>query len=104
MSPKTSRWTAGRNPVRRLGAILTTAITLAACAPALAAAPGPVPRSWFGVTTEDVFAGDDAYRDATLTQQRGVGIGLIRQTFHWDQIEPSRDVYDFSAYDGYVAR
>jgi plastocyanin len=90
--------------VRRLGGVLVLTITLiVGCEPALAA-PAAVPRNWVGMVTEDVFAGNDAYRDATLIDQRNVGVGLIRQTFHWEQIEPSRGVFDFSAYDPYVTQ
>ena len=62
-----------------------------------------VPKEFFGVVSEDVLAGDAAYRQATLTEQSAVGIGLIRQTFHWKDIETSPGVYDWSLYDGYMA-
>ena len=65
-------------------------------------APGPTPP-FFGVVAEDVLAGDAAYRRRTLARQRDAGIGLIRQTFHWDRIEPSPGQYDFREYDAYVA-
>ena len=32
-----------------------------------------------------------------------MGIGLVRQTFDWATIERKRGVYDFTAYDGFVA-
>jgi hypothetical protein len=67
------------------------------------AAGAAVPKDFFGVVSEDVLAGDAAYRDSTLNQQRAIGIGLIRQTFHWKSIETAPGVYDWSTYDGYIA-
>jgi hypothetical protein len=72
---------------------------------ALAAAPAgsAVAQSDFvGVVAEDVFAGDTTYREQQLAAQRQLGIGVIRQTFHWNQIEHSPGVYDWGAYDAYV--
>jgi Glycosyl hydrolase catalytic core len=63
---------------------------------------GP-PRDFFGVVSEDVLAGDAAYRDATLAQQASVGVGLIRQTFHWRDIEVRPSVYNWAGYDAYMA-
>ncbi len=80
-------------------------IGLALCASLVMAAPAGArpPKDFFGVVSEDVLAGDAAYRDATLAQQSSIGVGLIRQTFHWNQIETSRGHYDWSAYDAYMA-
>ncbi|HKN94021.1 MAG TPA: hypothetical protein VJU60_06810 [Thermoleophilaceae bacterium] len=80
-------------------------IGLALCASLFVAAPAGArpPKDFFGVVSEDVLAGDAAYRDATLAQQSSIGIGLIRQTFHWNQIETSPGNYDWSAYDAYMA-
>jgi hypothetical protein len=63
---------------------------------------GPKPP-FFGVVAEDVLAGDDEYRRRMLARQRAAGVRLIRQTFHWDRIEPSPGHYDFREYDAYVA-
>ena len=62
---------------------------------------GPKPP-FFGVVAEDVLAGDADYRRAMLARQRAAGVRLIRQTFHWDRIEPSPGRYDFREYDAYV--
>lgn len=80
-------------------------IWILACAFLAGAAPAgaAVPKDFFGVVTEDVFAGDAGYRNATLTQQSSIGVGLIRQTFHWKQIETSPGVYNFAGYDAYMA-
>ena len=62
---------------------------------------GPKPP-FFGIVAEDVLAGDGDYRRAMLARQRAAGVRLIRQTFHWDRIEPSPGRYDFREYDAYV--
>jgi hypothetical protein len=66
-------------------------------------APSGPPASFFGIVTEDVLAGDAAYRRRTLARQRAAGVRLIRQTFHWDRIERAPGRYDFAEYDAYVA-
>ena len=80
-------------------------ILILACALVAVAAPAraAVPSDFFGLVSEDVFANAGAYRDATLAQQQSIGVGLIRQTFHWNQIETSRGHYNFSYYDAYMA-
>jgi hypothetical protein len=85
--------------LRPLVALLALSASLLGAAQAAAG----VPKDFFGVVSEDVLAGDAAYRDATLTQQKSVGIGLIRQTFHWKDIETSPGVYDWTTYDAYMA-
>jgi hypothetical protein len=65
--------------------------------------PPPFEPRFFGVVAEDVLAGDAAYRRRTLARMRAAGVGLIRQTFHWDRIETSPGRYDFAEYDAYVA-
>ena len=80
-------------------------ILILACALLAVAAPAraAVPSDFFGLVSEDVFANAGAYRDATLARQQSIGVGLIRQTFHWNQIETARGRYDFSYYDAYIA-
>jgi hypothetical protein len=67
-------------------------------------APSPqgLPPGFIGIVTEDAFAGDADYRSDALTRQRELGVGLIRQTFDWAQIEHVEGVYDFTAYDAFV--
>ncbi|HEX6459552.1 MAG TPA: glycosyl hydrolase [Thermoleophilaceae bacterium] len=84
---------------RKLIIGLAAVVLLLAAAPARAA----VPKDFFGVVSEDVFTGGPAYRDSTLGLQSAIGVGLIRQTFHWKQIETSRGHYDWSVYDAYMA-
>jgi hypothetical protein len=62
-----------------------------------------LPRDFFGIVTEDAFAREGSYRDKTLNQQARIGVGLVRQTFDWAQIERAPGRYDFSGYDGFVA-
>jgi len=70
--------------------------------------PGPrtaarTPADFVGIVSEDLFAGSPAYRQRTLTRQRAAGVRLIRQTFHWNQIETEPGRFDLRAYDGYMA-
>jgi hypothetical protein len=62
-----------------------------------------VPRDFIGVVSEDVFAGDTAYRKRNLERQAEAGVRLVRQTFDWAQIEKTPGRYDFAYYDEYVA-
>jgi polysaccharide biosynthesis protein PslG len=87
------------NRLRLLIVALAVSAWLGSAVPARAV----VPKPFFGVVSEDVLAGDALYRNTTLTEQSAVGIGLIRQTFHWKDIETSPGVYDWSLYDGYMA-
>jgi hypothetical protein len=57
-----------------------------------------------GVTAEDVFARDAAYRDANLRAMASIGIQTIRQTFDWSTIERRRGRYDLRYHDDYVAQ
>jgi hypothetical protein len=87
------------NRLRQIVAALAISASLLGAASAAAS----VPKDFFGVVSEDVLAGNAAYRDTTLTQQRAIGIGLIRQTFHWKDIETAPGVYNWATYDSYMA-
>jgi len=78
------------------------AATIAPLAMAPAAGAAPIGRDFVGVTAEDVFAGDDAYRARNLEAQSALGIGMLRQTFDWAQIERAPGQYDLSYHDGFV--
>jgi hypothetical protein len=81
---------------------LVLAALLAACGEE-EAEEAPTRESGFvGMVTEDVLAGDSAYRRATLRRQRESGVRLIRQTFDWSRIERRRGRYDFSTYDRWL--
>jgi polysaccharide biosynthesis protein PslG len=88
--------------IETLRKLLTAVAACLLVALPAAAHAGP-PHDFFGLVSEDVFAGDAAYRDATLAQQADAGVGLIRQTFHWKDIEVRRGVYNWAAYDAYMA-
>jgi polysaccharide biosynthesis protein PslG len=79
-------------------------LALLACALLGGAAPAraALPPDFFGIVSEDGFAGKPSYRNATMARQAASGIGLIRQTFHWNQIERRPGRYNFSYYDRYV--
>jgi hypothetical protein len=55
-----------------------------------------------GVVAEDVFAGDETYREEMLETQAEAGVGLIRQTFDWSRIELEQGRFDFSVYDPWM--
>ena len=62
----------------------------------------PMSRDFVGITSEDVFAGDANYRVQNLQAQSALGIGLLRQTFNWAEIERAPGQYDLSYHDAYV--
>ncbi|MBJ7328706.1 MAG: beta-galactosidase [Solirubrobacteraceae bacterium] len=80
-------------------ALLAALLVLAVAAPAASAKP---PRGFFGMVSEDVFAGGFDYQRPMLGQQRSVGVSLLRQNFSWKDIEPARGVFDFSMTDRFV--
>jgi hypothetical protein len=86
------------NP-RVLPILLGCLASLAVAVPAEAR----VSRDFVGMTSEDVFVGNDDYRAQTLSHQAAVGVGLIRQTFAWETIERAPGRYDLSYADRYVA-
>lgn len=94
------------DPVLRSLHIVVLALAGAALPLGLAApdaASAKAPRDFVGLVSEDVFAGDAAYRSANLSPQAAAGVGVLRQTFDWSQIETSPEHYDLSIYDAYVA-
>ena len=86
-------------PLGRLSVLLALLVagSLATFAAPAAARPATttatVPGDFVGMTTEDVFVGDSAYRSQNLSSQRNMGVGIIRQTFDWSQIELSPGQY-----------
>jgi hypothetical protein len=87
--------------VLRLSALAAAVTTLAVLIVA-PAATAKVSRDFVGITSEDVFAGDTAYRSENLQRQSALGIGLLRQTFDWAAIEKAPGQYDLSYHDEYV--
>jgi hypothetical protein len=82
---------------------VAVAIAAAALLLPMSAHAQPPTGDFVGVVAEDVFAGDPAYREQQLAQMQSIGIGAIRQTFRWRDIERSPGSYDLSVYDAFVA-
>jgi hypothetical protein len=85
-------------PILRLLPLLVLLLVLAPPAQARVAS------DFVGITSEDVFAGNNAYRTRHLTDQRSLRIGLIRQTFDWSQIERSNGRFSLAYHDNFVAK
>jgi polysaccharide biosynthesis protein PslG len=64
--------------------------------------PARPPADFVGVVSEDLFASSRTRR-RKLERQRRAGVRLIRQTFHWNQIETRPGRFDFRIYDNYMA-
>jgi polysaccharide biosynthesis protein PslG len=80
-------------------ALLAAWFVAAALAPA---ATAKAPDDFVGIAADDVFAKGPGYREKNLAAQEKLGIGVIRQTFTWKQIEQPCGTFDFSRYDAYV--
>ncbi|MGH3993921.1 MAG: hypothetical protein ACRDSN_15855, partial [Pseudonocardiaceae bacterium] len=65
------------------------------------AQPGP-PADFLGIVTEEAFGRPGRYRDAQFRRQRRIGIGIVRQTFDWRQIERRPGRFSFARYDRFV--
>jgi hypothetical protein len=74
----------------RLVALAGMLSALVLAAPAHAA----VPRTFAGVYDEDA---------GNLAAEAYTGVGIVRRPFDWSQVERTRNHYDFSAYDGFMA-
>src|SRR3954454_7401009 len=61
-----------------------------------------LPRSFFGVVADNVWASGGSARAAYLHDIGAAGVGTIRQKFQWLEIEKSPGVYSFASYDQYV--
>lgn len=85
--------------VLRAGALAAVVLSLLVAPAAHAAA---APADFIGTVSDDVFAGDAAYRADQLQRQSNAGIGLERYPFAWNTIEKSPGQYDLSYHDAYV--
>jgi hypothetical protein len=74
-------------------------LALAFPAPASAARP---PSDFLGISSEDAFAGSDAYREKTFADQAAAGVRLVRQPFNWSAIEQVSGRYELGPYDRFV--
>lgn len=89
-------------PRRRHATRLTAALTIALAVVGVAAANTQASGTFFGTVSKDAFAGDDTYLEHATQRQQQAGIGLLRQTFDWERIEPSRGAFDLTATDRFV--
>jgi hypothetical protein len=64
--------------------------------------PARPPSDFVGVVSEDLFASSRVERRRKLERQWQAGVRLIRQTFHWNQIETRPGRFDFQIYDDYM--
>jgi polysaccharide biosynthesis protein PslG len=95
----------------RAAVLLATAVVLAAAllqacgdgSEPTPQTPTQAPADFVGVVSEDLFASSRAQRRRKLERQRRAGIRLLRQTFHWNQIETRPGRFDFRIYDDYMA-
>jgi hypothetical protein len=54
------------------------------------------------VVAQDVFAGSATYKARALDRQKRAGVGLIRQTFDWANVETRPGRYDLRRLDAFV--
>jgi hypothetical protein len=63
----------------------------------------PSSRTFVGISASEVLPLAAAEQRKVLHAQAAAGIGLFRQTFRWDEIEPSPGQYEWGMHDGLVA-
>ncbi len=66
--------------------------------------PAPLPSDFFGVVAPELLPAETGALDQAIDAQAKAGVNLIRQPFLWQEIEPTRGVYDWAAYDRLVGR
>ncbi|MDO9354624.1 MAG: beta-galactosidase [Solirubrobacteraceae bacterium] len=96
---------AGATKIGLLAALtaLIVAVALAVMATVGAApARAAVPNEFKGVVAEDVYIGSDQYQAEQFKKIHDLGFRVVRQSFRWNELEPARGIYDFSATDRYV--
>jgi hypothetical protein len=76
---------------------LIIAAALALGAPAAAHA-----NEFAGIVANDVYSGSDSYQAKQFAAQQSLGVGIIRQTLPWAEIEIAPNDYDFTKYDRFV--
>ena len=70
---------------------------------ATAASVPRLPDDFLGIVSNDAFAATGKDRAEILAGERRTGVELLRETFDWATIEPSRGHYDFAPYDSFMA-
>jgi hypothetical protein len=84
--------------MRRFPVLTLALAALAISVPAASAAQ----NEFAGIVSNDTFSGKPAYRATQFASQQAAGVGMIRQTFDWAQIEQSPNVYLYGNYDPFV--
>ena len=64
---------------------------------------GALPDDFLGIVSNDAFAASGSDRAEILAAERRTGVELLRETFDWATIEPSRGHFDFATYDAFMA-
>jgi hypothetical protein len=55
------------------------------------------------MVSDDAFAASGVQQAQILASERRTGVELLRQTFDWSAIEPTRGHFDFATYDAFMA-
>lgn len=88
--------------MRRLALpFLCAALAFALVAPA---AQAKVPKDFVGVQDDYLLAGDKNLQTSNLSAMAAIGVGTIRQSFLWSQIETSPGEFNFAEYDRLVTQ
>jgi hypothetical protein len=61
-----------------------------------------LPRNFFGLVAPHAYAAEGAPRFAQLNQIATTGVGTLRHTFEWSDVEKAPGIYDFGLYDSFV--
>lgn len=80
--------------------VLLVALLAALVAPATASAKPP--KGFVGISADDLYLKDGAYRDKALKAQHAAGVQLIRAAFFWADMQPSPGRIYTGVYDQYV--
>lgn len=62
-----------------------------------------LPSDFLGIVSNDAFAAAGVQQAQILAAERRTGVELLRQTFDWSTIEPTRGHFDFATYDAFMA-
>ncbi|MEN0014304.1 MAG: hypothetical protein AAGC46_13125 [Solirubrobacteraceae bacterium] len=65
-------------------------------------AQGSLPKGFFGVVAPELYPATDADLNQALDAQAKAGVGLLRQSFLWQYVEPEPGTFDYAKYDRLV--
>jgi hypothetical protein len=74
-------------------------LAIAALGPAAASAAA---NDFAGLVANDVYNGGSAYQEKAFAAQQALGVGMIRQTLDWAQVEIAPGDYDYTPFDRFV--